>query len=78
MKTLKFKTNINCGNCLATAKPYLDKIKNVQGWDVDTKDPDKILTVKGDNVDAENVKDMVRQAGYTVEEKKGLLGKLFG
>lgn len=78
MKTRKFKTNINCGNCLATAKPYLDKIKNVQGWEVDTNDPEKILTVKGDNVETANVIEMVQQAGYKAEEKKGLLGKIFG
>jgi copper chaperone len=78
MKTLKFKTNINCGSCLATAKPYLDKIKHVQGWEVDTKDPEKILTVKGKDLDAANIIDMVQQAGYKAEEKKSLLGKFFG
>ena len=78
MKTLKFKTNINCGNCLATAKPFLDKIKNVQGWNVDTNDPEKILSVEGDNVEAENVVEMVQMAGYKAEQKKGLMDKLFG
>jgi copper chaperone len=78
MKTLKFKTNINCGNCLFTAKPFLDKIKNVRGWNVDINDPEKILTVEGDHVEAENVVEMVQMAGYKAEEKKSLLGKLFG
>ena len=78
MKTLKFKTNINCNNCVAAAKPFLDKIKNVQGWNVDTTDPEKILTVEGDKVETENVLEMVREAGYKAEPKKGLLGKLFG
>lgn len=78
MKTLKFKTNINCGHCLATAKPFLDKIKNVQGWNVDTTVPEKILTVEGDHVEPENVIEMVQMAGYTAEQRKGLLGKLFG
>jgi len=77
MKTLKFKTNINCGNCLATAKPFLDKIKNVQGWHVEINEPEKILTVEGDHVEPENVVEMVQMAGYKAEQKKGLLGKLF-
>jgi len=78
MKTLKFKTNINCNGCIANAKPYLDKIKNVQGWNVDINDPEKILTVEGDHVEAENVLEMVQDAGYSAEPKKGLLDKLFG
>jgi copper chaperone len=78
MKTLKFKTNINCNSCVATAKPFLDKIKNVQGWNVDINDPEKILTVEGDNVEAENVQEMVEQAGYKAEAKKGFMDKLFG
>ena len=78
MKTLKFKTNINCGGCIANAKPFLDKIKHQQGWNVDTTNPDKILTVEGDAVETENVLEMVREAGYQAEPIKGLLGKLFG
>ena len=78
MKTLKFKTNINCTTCLFTAKPFLDKVPSIMGWEVDLKDPEKTLTVKGNNVDPENVIDMVQQAGYKAEEKKGFLGKLFG
>ncbi len=78
MKTLKFKTNINCGGCIANAKPYLDSVENVQEWHVDTNNPDKILTVKGDAVSAESVIQHVKKAGYKIEEKKSLLGGLFG
>jgi copper chaperone len=77
MNTLKFKTNINCVSCMATAKPFLDKIQRVQSWEVDTKDPEKVLTVKGENIEAGNVIELVQQAGYKAEEKKGLLGRLF-
>ena len=78
MKTLKFKTNINCGGCIANAKPYLDTVENVQEWHVDTNNPDKILTVTGDAVSAEKVIEKVKKAGYKIEEKKSLLGGLFG
>ena len=77
MKTLKFKTNINCGNCMAAAKPYLDAVKNVQSWEVDTKNPEKILTVTGPDISAENIIENVQKAGYTIEEKKGFLSGLF-
>jgi copper chaperone len=78
MKTQKFKTNINCNSCLFAVKPFLDKVKYIQGWEVDINDPDKTLTVKGDNVEKENVLEMVQMAGYQAEEKPGLMDKLFG
>jgi copper chaperone len=78
MKTLKFKTNINCSACVAKAKPFLDALQHVQSWEVDTANPEKILTVKGDGIKAEQVVESVKKAGYRIEEKKGLLGSLFG
>ncbi len=77
MKTLKFKTNINCSNCVATAKPFLDSLPNATHWEVDTANPDKILTVKGKAVAAPEVIAKVQQAGFKIEEQKSLFGKLF-
>jgi copper chaperone len=78
MKTLKFKTNINCSACVAKAKPFLDSVENIQSWEVDTANPEKILTVQGDDIKAGQVVAHVKKAGYTIEEKKSLLGRLFG
>jgi copper chaperone CopZ len=77
MKTLKFKTNINCSACVAKAKPFLDSVQHIQSWEVDTANPEKILTVRGDDIKAGDVVAQVKQAGYKIEEKKGLLGSLF-
>ena len=77
MKTLTFKTNINCGGCLATVKPFLDSDKNITSWEVDTTQADKILTVKGENIDEKQVAELVQKAGFKAEPKKGLFGKLF-
>ena len=77
MKTLTFKTNINCGGCIATVKPFLDGNKNIASWEVDTNQADKILTVKGENIDEEQVTALVQQAGFKAEPKKGFFGKLF-
>jgi copper chaperone len=78
MKTLKFKTNINCSACVLKVKPFLDMVKNTASWEVDTANPEKILTVKGEDLKAANVIEQVKLAGYKIEEKKGLLGSLFG
>lgn len=64
---LKFKTNINCGSCIASVKPHLDEIANGQ-WGVDTNNKDKILTVKAKHITAEEVKEAVQNAGYNIEQ----------
>lgn len=77
MKTLKFKTNINCSNCVANAKPFLDSLPENTTWEVDTANPEKVLTVKGNQISAAEVVNKVQQAGYKIEEQKSLFGKLF-
>ena len=63
MNTIKFKTNINCGSCIKTVTPFLNKTIEIESWEVDTDNPDKILTVKGD-VSAEDVIGVLKEAGY--------------
>lgn len=68
METLNFKTNIKCGGCVAAVTPFLNAIEQVDGWNVDTGNPDKILTVQTtDNRVAEAVRKAVEQAGYKAE-----------
>ena len=68
MKTLKFKTNINCGGCIKTVTPFLNQLEEVDEWKVDTENTDKILTVEGDNFTAEEIIKTVQNAGYTAKE----------
>ena len=68
MKTIKYKTNINCGSCVKSVSPFLNDLDNIDLWKVDTDNPDKILEV---NIDDENdavVTDAVRKAGFDIEE----------
>jgi copper chaperone len=46
MKILKFKTDINCGGCIAAVTTLLNKLKGIEKWEVDTTSPDKVLTVQ--------------------------------
>ncbi|MET1056211.1 MAG: cation transporter [Pedobacter sp.] len=68
MKTLKFKTNIKCGGCIATVTPHLDAVAGLDSWTVDTTAPEKVLTVSG-NADAltEEVINTLKKAGYDAE-----------
>ena len=66
-KKLRFKTNINCGGCVATVKPYLDSVEGIEEWEVDTTNKDKILTVKTQTVSEKEIMETVQKAGYKIE-----------
>lgn len=68
MSTLKFKTNIKCNNCVAKVSHYLDENVNIKEWNVDLENPDRILTVTGEDISTELVKETVLKAGYKAEE----------
>lgn len=67
METLKFKTNIKCGNCVAAVTPHLDAVEGIEKWEVDLKDPNRTLTVETEGADAGTVKKAVETAGYKAE-----------
>lgn len=67
METLKFKTNIKCGGCIATVTPFLNEQKEISAWTVDTTRPEKVLTVEGD-VSPETVMSTLGKAGFTAEK----------
>tara|TARA_R110002096_G_scaffold159156_2_gene324870 strand:- start:803 stop:1015 length:213 start_codon:yes stop_codon:yes gene_type:complete len=68
MKTIQFKTNINCGSCIKSVTPFLNELDNVESWKVDTNNPDKILTIEIDDEDENAVKNAVLEAGYKIEK----------
>lgn len=66
MNTLKFKTNIKCGACVATVTPHLTGAEGIENWQVDLQDPNRTLTVTTDKNAAE-VAELVKKAGYQAE-----------
>lgn len=71
METIKLKTNIKCGGCIATVTPFLNESVGAGNWQVDTQNPDKVLTVQTEGVTADSVKAAVQQAGYKAEVMAG-------
>ncbi len=67
MKDLKFKTNINCTNCLAKVTPVLDANPEIESWTVDLKSPERFLHVKTENLDAEQVEKAVLKSGFVAK-----------
>lgn len=68
MKTLKFKTNINCSNCVAKVTPFLDKKEGIQSWNVDTENPDKVLTVQTEELSGEDIVKVIKRTGFEANE----------
>jgi copper chaperone len=69
MKTLRFKTNINCSGCVAKVTPFLNEQENIEKWEVDTNNPDKILSVSGESLEEEEVRRAVAEAGFIIKDK---------
>lgn len=71
MKSLKFKTNINCENCVKSVIPFLNELDNVDFWTVDTVNPDKVLSVEIEDDNEKIVVDAVKKAGFEIEKIDG-------
>lgn len=64
---IQFKTNINCGGCVAVVKPHLDQMDGIVNWEVDTSKPEKILTAEIDGITAAQLKEMIEMQGFKAE-----------
>ena len=67
MKTLQFKTNLACGNCVAKVSPLLNENLDIERWHVDLNDADRTLTVEGDDANPQDVVEAVEKAGFTAQ-----------
>jgi copper chaperone len=52
---------------VATVTPHLNANNQIQSWEVDTANPHKVLTVETDNLSDENIREIVKKAGYKAE-----------
>ncbi|WP_026998937.1 heavy-metal-associated domain-containing protein [Eisenibacter elegans] len=64
MPTLYFHTTINCASCVRAVTPALEKLAPAT-WAVDTNEANKPLTVKGENVSAQQVVDTLAAVGFS-------------
>jgi len=65
---LQFKTNINCGSCIRSVTNFINDVEGIDKWEVDTDNPDKILTVDGEAT-VEAIVEAVEDAGFDIEVK---------
>lgn len=65
---MQLKTNIMCGACIAKVTPVLNDVLGENNWKVDITDPNKILSVEGEDLQKIDVINAVAKAGYKAEE----------
>ena len=67
MKELKFKTNINCNGCLSKVRPVLDNEDKIDSWGVDLQNDNRTLTVRTENMLADEVRHAIGKLGFSAE-----------
>lgn len=68
MEKILFKTNIKCGGCVAQVTPHLNAVDGISHWQVDTQNPNKILTVEFEGVEPKRIAEAVQTAGFKAEK----------
>ena len=64
---IKFKTNLNCGNCISKVQAEFDQVIGAGNWNVDADHADKILTVKSATTTKDEVIKIVTSKGFKIE-----------
>jgi copper chaperone len=66
MKTLHFKTDVNCSSCIATVSPELEFKEKIQEWSIDITNPENILTITTDYTEGE-ITEIFEKVGHKAE-----------
>lgn len=67
-KTVKYKTNMKCSDCVDKVKSQLNDLEVIEAWTLDLEDPDRILTVVMDEEgDVAIIESIFTDAGYVAE-----------
>ncbi len=66
-KEIQFRTNVNCGGCVASLRLHLDNAEGIRKWNVGTANKGKVLSVESERITEEQVLDIVKKASFNVE-----------
>lgn len=67
MEALTLKTDLHCSSCVNTIEPILSGDKNIDEYNIDLEHPDKLITIKGSNINVAKIVSEIRKAGYAAE-----------
>jgi hypothetical protein len=67
MEALTLKTDLHCSSCTNTIEPILSGNPDIDEYYIDLQHPDKLITLKGSNINGQKIISEMRNAGYTAE-----------
>ena len=68
METLTFKSNIDSSESVSKVRQVLDNDNKIQYWHVDILKKDHLLTVTGNDLNYDEIKERIKQAGFQLKE----------
>ena len=68
MEVLVFKTNVRYKKHINEIADQLDQFADINRWNFDLQDKDKILRVETDELSPETIVNTLQQAGYYCKE----------
>lgn len=67
-KTVKYKTNVKCQDCVDKVKSQLDDTDSIEAWTIDLDNPDALLTIVMDEEgDVAVIETIFTDAGFSIE-----------
>ncbi len=64
----KYKTSLNCANCIRRVTPSVSEVAGIHSWEVDTAVAEKVLTLEAESEEAAAAfVEAVEDAGFDIE-----------
>ena len=73
MKSFVFKSNLKCEGCIEQIRIPLSQILEIDHWEVDLTNPDKLIFLYGDLIDYKAVISKIGEVGYRLEYLPGFV-----
>ena len=67
MEAITFKTDLHCNSCAGKVGPILKGDGTIKEFKIDIDHPEKLITVRGRDLDAESLISKIQGAGYNAE-----------
>jgi copper chaperone CopZ len=67
MEALTLKTDLHCSSCVNTVEPILSEDTKIQEYYFDLQHPDKLITIKGIDLNSQEIISQIQNVGYSAE-----------
>jgi copper chaperone CopZ len=73
MEELTIKSDLHCSSCVKTIEPILSADTNIDEYDIDLEHPDKLISIKGSNLNGQRIISEIQNAGYAAEISNSII-----